>query len=300
MASLVSLVVSPERLKRRMVLAADRMVPARRRRLEQRRDLYRRSGSLIDFSAGPRTTADERIREAAELLRPVTTSDLRLIRVGGDTDGGYIMMDPLIAEGALSIGVGPDISWDIDVVGRGIPVVMFDPTIRRPPAHLPGATFHRIGIGGADEGDLLTLPRLRELAGFGADQDLVLSMDVEGAEWESLRAAGSDSLRQYTQVTLELHGLDALEDEAGAQLVLDVLGILNAHHKPVYVHGNNHDQLVNFGRYWFPRTLEATFVRDDLIPDWEEAPHVDGWGSPNDQRLPDIRMEGLTAVRRSH
>lgn len=299
MASLISRVTSPERLQRRVVLVADRVIPQRRRRLSERHWQCLRSGELIDFSAEPSSDGDARLRSAAALLRPVTAPGLKLARVGGAADGGYVMMEPLKAMGALSVGVGPDVSWDSAVALMGIPVAMFDPTISRPPERVPGTTFHRVGVGAVDSGEYRTLIGLRDLAGFGPDVDLVLGMDVEGAEWESIQATGARGLRQFTQITLELHGFDQLSERGGSDLILDVLRILNAGHKPVYLHGNNLDWLHQFGAYWFPRTLEATFVRDDLISGWEPASKVDGWGTPNDTRLPDIRLDGLLSLTRT-
>ena len=58
------------------------------------------------------------------------------IRVGNQTgDGGYVMLDDFEGiVGALSAGIGRDVSWDQDIAGRGIDVYQFDGTITEPPA----------------------------------------------------------------------------------------------------------------------------------------------------------------------
>jgi hypothetical protein len=46
-----------------------------------------------------------------------------LIRVGGPNDGGYVMLKNLDeVDGVLSLGVGPDVSWDTDVSEK-IPLI---------------------------------------------------------------------------------------------------------------------------------------------------------------------------------
>ena len=67
--------------------------------------------ALLDFSRPPETDAEHRLCEFASLIRPYTSADLALTRVGSAADGAYAMAtvgDNIAA--AISIGVGHDVS----------------------------------------------------------------------------------------------------------------------------------------------------------------------------------------------
>ena len=54
------------------------------------------------------------------LISPVSAMNVRKLRVGGAADGGYVMLDDLDRIGVCySPGVGPDVSWDLEMARRG-------------------------------------------------------------------------------------------------------------------------------------------------------------------------------------
>ena len=280
--------------KQRIIALSDKIVYASNAYVGVKSQLNSAAGELIDFSEDPSTDADIRARKAASLLRPFTAPNLELFRVGGDHDGGYVMADEWDVKGAISIGVGPDVSWDLDIAKRGIPVHMFDPTIKRTPAKVPGGTFHRIGIGAVKQpaqASFRPLADLVTIAGFTVSDQLLLKIDVEGAEWDSLPET---NLRQFPQILLELHGLKDLHHSDHINTVLEHL---HATHRPVHIHANNYDTLVNFGNYWLPNALEVTFVRTDKHQDWQPSVSLrTDLDRPNDPRAADISCAGFLSL----
>ena len=256
-------------------------------------------GAMIDFSRTPRTAADERCAEAAQLLRPYAT-DAALIRVGDAGDGGYVMIEAFDAAGAISIGIGGNVSWDLEVARRGLPIGMFDPTIAALPATVPGGTFHRIGLGtpaqaAASGLALEPLAQLLELANAPVNGDLILKIDIEGAEWDAL--ADVDGFARYPQVVLELHDLARLNDEAPAANVLHLLRAIHATHLPVHVHANNEAGLAAFGAYWLPEVLEVSYVRRDLAHGARPADAIDTHlDTPSNARFADLSLAGLLTI----
>jgi hypothetical protein len=256
-------------------------------------------GAMIDFSRAPRTAADARCAEAAQLLRPYAT-DGALIRVGDAGDGGYVMIEAFDAAGAISIGIGGNVSWDLDMARRGLPIGMFDPTIVAPPATVPGGTFHRIGLGtpvqaAASGLALKPLAQLLELANAPASGDLILKIDIEGAEWDAL--ADVDDFARYPQVVLELHDMGRLNDEETAANVLHLLRAIHATHLPVHVHANNEAGLAAFGAYWLPEVLEVSYVRRDLARGACPADAIDTHlDTPSNARFADLSLDGLLTV----
>ena len=107
----------------------------------------------------------------------------------------------------------------------------------------------------------------------------------------------ADDLRVFSQVVLELHNLDFLVDEPQADIILQGAKKLFQHHLPIWVHANNFDPLVKFNSYWFPKTIEITYVNRDLAaaasPALLIATALDG---PCDSRVSEISLEGLASL----
>lgn len=284
--------------KRLVVPVADKIVYASNAYVGLKSTVNSLGDQLIDFTKPPTGPADERLHELARLVQPMTGTGLRLVRVGGDTDGGYVMADDFAASGAISVGVGPDVSWDQDIAARGITVALFDPTIRKMPAPVQNSRFFKVGIGGNDAPiGYNPLPQLVRMAGFGADDELILKVDVEGAEWDSLAALTADDLRRYRQMAFELHGLSALNDPVQADRVLGALRLLATHHVPIHAHANNYDDLVRFDDNWFPNAIEVSYLRKDLIVDPMPASTVSSpLDRPCDPRTADIPLDALARI----
>jgi hypothetical protein len=254
--------------------------------------------ALIDFSRPPTTECEQRVDEFASLIRPWTTDGLELQRVGGALDGAYVMAPIGAVEGALSIGVGHDVTWDQAIAARGIPVHMFDPTVAGLPEPVPGGVFHRIGIGpttGLHDGmELRQLDALVTLAGMTTSRELLLKVDVEGAEWASLCTT---DFAPFQQVLLEMHDLSRLKDAAAATEVLRTVRSLAATHLPVHVHANNEGAFNRYDGRWFPDVIEVSYVRRDLLESVRPATSlVVGLDRPSNPKYPDYDLSGLLTV----
>jgi hypothetical protein len=254
--------------------------------------------ALLDFSRPPATQCEQRLDEFASLIRPWTASGLDLQRVGGALDGAYVMAPISAAEGALSIGVGHDVSWDQAIAVQSIAVHMFDPTVNGLPEPVPGGVFHKIGIGSTagvlDGMELRTLPELMTLVGMADSHELLLKVDVEGAEWSSLC---STDFAPFQQVLLEMHDLSRLQDEAAADEVLQTVRSLATTHLPVHVHANNEGAFNRYDGRWFPDVVEVSYVRRDLLTDATPATSlVIGLDRPSNPKYPDYDLTGLLTV----
>lgn len=206
------------------------------------------------------------LTDVLPLIQPLSDSEVRLVRVGNEGDGGYVMADFFEVSAAVSIGIGTNASWDLEIAEKHIPVFMFDHTIRRPPGEIPGGKFRRIGVGNPQKSR-----RFRHLATVIEEVqekkpgNLLLKMDIEGCEWGVLEKTTTQDLATCSQIVLEMHGFAALHDLNFRDRVMAVLEKLRNSHLPVHVHGNNFDELVMFGDKWFPSTVEVSYVRRDLL-----------------------------------
>ena len=260
--------------------------------------------ALLDFSRTPETDSEHRLCEFASLIRPFTSADLTLTRVGSAADGAYVMApvaDDIAA--AISIGVGHDVSWDQAIAAKRIPVAMFDPTVSELPSPVPGGTFHRIGIGvlGAIPSpdlhgmDLRPLDGLLALAGVSGSTELLLKIDVEGAEWDALCNV---DFSVFQQVLIEMHDIARISDPKQAEAVLETVRKLAQTHYPVHIHANNEGAFNRFDRFWFPDVIEASYVRKDLLAGATPATRlVEGLDIPSNPQYPDYDMSGLLTAR---
>jgi hypothetical protein len=233
------------------------------------------------------------------LIRPSTPLGFSKVRVGNDRgDGGYVMVDDWRdVVGALSIGIGGDVSWDVAIAERGIDVHQFDHTVSRPPVEHPRFYFRAIGVGD-DSADPLyrSLEHIvREIPRGG---DLLLKMDVEGAEWAALAAAPARVMERFAQIVIEVHGVLAGSVLDAVRNVL-VARYLRRTHRVVHIHANNYAPVESFEGIQLPHALELTYLRTtraSFQPSREPLPSAED--VPNDPFRPEIGMAAILAQTR--
>ena len=143
-------------------------------------------------------------------MRPYET-DTPLIRMGDFGDGGYLLPDDLRGIAACySPGVSEQASFEMDMAKRGISSFMADASVERPPLNVPGAEFVRKFLGDKDEGEVMTLASWVAATDPDPGSDLLLQMDIEGAEYATLSAAPRDLLRRFRMIVIEWHHLPSI------------------------------------------------------------------------------------------
>ncbi len=143
------------------------------------------------------------------LLAPMDPVGVAKTRIGGDRDGGYVMLDCLRAGApVLSYGVGPDVSFDLAMAERGHPVTAFDHVVEVLPGEHPNLRWVREGIGERDEPAARIASLSTHAARYAPDgEDMILKIDVEGAEWHALLAAPEHRLWFYPFLPCSMHGI---------------------------------------------------------------------------------------------
>ncbi|MCC8180684.1 MAG: hypothetical protein LIP23_07230 [Planctomycetes bacterium] len=84
--------------------------------------------------------------EVKELLRMIKTSAVQgvdKIRIGGNKDGGYVMLEPGRDGLAISLGVSDYSPWDLEMAKRGFVVHQYDGSIENNPDTHPNIFFHK-------------------------------------------------------------------------------------------------------------------------------------------------------------
>lgn len=247
---------------RNEVAASNRDVMDTLRRIDGRNE-----GGVTQYNLTDSKSPELR-RRALTLLSLLAPSDvapyLSYVRMGRNWDGGYVMLDFKIDNSiAYSIGISNDVSWDLDMASRGVQVFQYDHTIPNLPQDHPNFHWRKIGVGerSAETPDLRSIRELIEGNGHQLETNLVLKMDVEGAEWSAILETPSEILGQFSQIVVEFHTLDRIEHLPFCDMVLNCMRHLNKTHQSVHLHANNYGKCVMMGGVLVPEALEVTFVR---------------------------------------
>ncbi len=138
--------------------------------------------------ARPETVAE--IQKTLSLLTPYAIPGFNKTRVGHDSDGGYVMLNDLDHDMVCcSLGVGAEITWDLELADRGALVFQYDDSVDGPPVSHPNFQFRRVRIAGADNSDAATIT-IDTIVNAGQEwrnKYVVLKVDIEGGEWEAIR-----------------------------------------------------------------------------------------------------------------
>ena len=187
-----------------------------------------------------RRSSARKLREAilAE-LQPVALKNCTLKRFGSANDGGYLMCENLIEplDAAYSYGVGRNDDWGCEMSRRyHVPVHQydcFDPA--RPICDGGTFVFHNECVGDrAGDRESHFFDTLENQISKNGDtgRHLIIKMDIEGAEWNSLLAAPNELLASIPQIAMEMHGFDDPK-------IVEVLRKLNRNFYLVNLHFNN-------------------------------------------------------------
>ena len=198
--------------------------------------------SVVAWQSTRRQHAPERVQRVLdraervallEELQPVALKNRNLKRFGSANDGGYLLCDNL-SEGiqsAYSYGVGANDELGCDVSKRySVPVHQydcFDPG--RPTCQGGVFVFHNECIGPRPERDKeqRVFDTLQNQISKNKDigKRLIVKIDVEGAEWNSLMVTPDAVLDQIDQMPMELHidpnrrGVDRGDSKTQAEIL---------------------------------------------------------------------------------
>jgi len=224
---------------------------------------------LPDTAEGP-SPRDAMLRAFGQ-LRPQPCPSL-MIRIGDGRDGTYLLPDDLDGIAAcFSPGVNNLKTFEDMLVDRhGIACHMVDFSCDietfRTPLREGRQTFLKKWLDVTQRDNAVTLDDWVD--GLEPQGDLLLQMDIEGAEYRNLLAVSDRTLQRFRIIVLELHGLGGIRDGAILRTAIGpMLDRLAAHFVAVHVHPNNGE-----GAYRIPGTdidmphvLEVTFLRRDRL-----------------------------------
>ena len=185
------------------------------------------------------------------------------IRIGSNSDGGYVICKiPGNYDCYISCGISNEASFDRDFlnlyknIGKNNSYA-FDGTIEDYPWHYTkNINFIKKNISNINDNKHTNLKYL--LKNYN---NIFLSMDIEGGEYEWLKSLEEYELNKFKQICIEFHGLN--DDNYGCSVKekMNCLKKINKTHYLVHAHGNNFGPIVDN----IPYVLELTYVRKNSI-----------------------------------
>ena len=220
----------------------------------------------------------------ASLFSPEKVIGFDKIRVGSETDGGYVMLDDFgDVDLALSFGVDINADWDVEVAERGIKVQQFDHSVPQSPVDHPQISFFKQMITPTgDEPDSNSITRIFNSAGVKRDACVILKIDIESAEWDVLDGCPVPALKRFSQILIEMHDFDRATDPYWLMRATRVMKKLKDLFGVYHVHANNWSPMAAIGNVYFPGTLEVSMASktryefersDELFPTRLDAPN---------------------------
>ena len=195
-----------------------------------------------------------------QFLCPKEVVNKTRVLFGPRNDGSYVLHDNLEnIKITYSIGIDHKIEFDKAIANRGIDVYMYDHTIDKLPFDNEKFHWKKIGIGGNKNRtyNIQTLQEMIKENGHLNEKNMILKMDVEGAEWETLKDTPENVLLQFKYLVFELHFRDIYNP------LIHFYNVLKKLHKSrqvFYIHCNPYSPISTFGNNRICSWIEVSYI----------------------------------------
>lgn len=241
-----------------------------------------------------RTADPKLLTELLERLRPHHYG-FKPIRLGPKKDGGYIVPEIIReCDVCLSAGVADSIAFELDLFDKfGIRSCLSDYSVDQPDEMPPEFSFRKKFLASYPSEETITIDEWVDMEGCG-DKRMVVQMDIEGSEYETLLNVSYDRLRSIDILVLEVHGLERIFSRSFYPIAESFFGRLLSQFNVFHLHPNNVGSVATgLNGFKIPSLLEITFISKDLCYDRPTGPvaqlplRID---FPNRPSLPDIKL----------
>lgn len=233
--------------------------------------LFDSADAFDALSGSSRPSSLEEIRQSMSMLIPKPCG-VPLMRVGPARDGGYLLPDDLQGIAAcFSPGTNNYKDFEDHLAQRhAIRSFMCDYSsdvskLRTP--LIEGLQWFEKKWLDIEASDIHLDINDWVAQNAPGDADLLLQMDIEGAEYRNLMHASSDTLSRFRVIVLEIHSLSFLARSDFREGVFGpVFDKLDRHFICVHAHPNNCCGQTDFGAgLVVPNVLEITLLRRDRV-----------------------------------
>jgi hypothetical protein len=211
-------------------------------------------------------TAHDKMRGLITRLSPVVAEGQQLIRLGPKGDGGYLVPDDLTGIAAcFSPGVALVSGFEKDCAELGMKVFMADQSMEGPAESHALFHFTKKYVGATTNDHFMTMDDWVGSSLPDDDSDLLLQMDIEGAEYETILRMSDALVQRCRIIVAEFHDLDQLWSSPFFRLAASVFDKILQTHSCVHIHPNNCCGSLQNDGLDIPRVMEFTFLRCDRL-----------------------------------
>jgi len=230
-----------------------------------------------------------------------------LIRVGSKDDGGYLLADDFNSNYlAISLGIGRNVEAEYFLAECGIGVIMFDGTIEKLPMQHKNFVFNAKNVcgkfdGRKSQGNLVEINqifndvevKLQSKTNHSEQEKigplLILLMDIEGSEYETILNINEDYLVKCRQITVEFHNVFSELTNENSRLLLCIRKLKRTH-EIIAVHGNNYGGSIQSGARDYPDVIEISFLNKSSYQFTDGSNTFNHpFSMPNNSNLRDLR-----------
>ena len=231
------------------------------------RIIQRRNRSkVVSIAVDPSSTREDVI-DFIRLLRPVDVG-YPLIRVGSERDGGYLIPNDLAGiVGCFSPGVEVLADFE-DTLARvhGINCYLADNSVDRAPIDNKLFDFDKKHLGVTNDARYMRLADwVTRKVGVASVDDLILQMDIEGAEYDVIEDTPRDVLKRFRTMVIEFHDLEDVFQRGALERLTALMRKITQDFAVAHIHPNNFAPVYNAHGLEVPSVLEVTFVRKDRV-----------------------------------
>ncbi len=148
---------------------------------------------------------------------------------------------------------------------RGLPVFLADASVDGPALAHPRFVFDKKFVGSLTDQRYITLDDWHTAKLPGDRSELLLQMDIEGGEYDTLLALSPVLLARFRILVIEFHWLPELWGEAFFAVASRTFRKLLQTHSVVHIHPNNCCGSVTREGIEIPRIAEFTLLRNDRV-----------------------------------
>ena len=193
-----------------------------------------------------------------QIIKPKEILGKKKVRIGKESDGGYVLLNDLEKiKFAYSFGISNEISFDKYLADLNIDIFMYDHTIEKLP--FTNKKFHWKKIGLTEKkvkfGNMNTFEELIKENGHINEKNMILKMDIEGAEWNIFNELKEELILQFKYILVEFHFKEKYKS-----IYLDVFKKINKTHQIFHLHCNNLGTLIYYDGYIICSAIEVSFI----------------------------------------
>jgi hypothetical protein len=197
------------------------------------------------------------------LILPKEVFDKKRILLGEKKDGCYVLLDDFEnIKYAYSFGIFRNIQFDRALADKGIDIYMYDHTINSLPYENPKFHWKKIGLCGKRKQypNMKNLDQLIVENGHSKEKNMILKMDIEHWEFESLVDIKEETLNQFKYILIEYHFKDETQFTSH-NLYYNVLKKISKTHQAFYTRCNeNRSNIAQFGINRICHIIEVSYI----------------------------------------